>query len=69
LATDNADGEEAVTFSKRNPEEKQGEAPTTWPEKKKKKECKFCSNNLVATANKWPPSQRPISRGIIREDA
>jgi hypothetical protein len=54
LATDHANGEEAVAFRKRKPEEEQGEAPVTRPEKKKKKERKLRNNNLVAVAGKRP---------------
>jgi hypothetical protein len=45
LATDHADGEEVFAFSKRKPEEEQGEAPATRPEKKKKKEHKLRNSN------------------------
>jgi hypothetical protein len=46
--------EEVVTFSKRKPEEEQGEAPPTRPEKKEK-ERKLRSNNLVMVTDKRPP--------------
>jgi hypothetical protein len=59
LASDHVDGEEAVAFSKRKPEEEQGEAPATRPENKKKKERKLHSNNLVAAADKRPPKPKP----------
>jgi hypothetical protein len=48
LAIDRAGVEEAVVFSKRKPQEEQGEAPVTRPEKKKKKERKLRRNNMVA---------------------
>jgi hypothetical protein len=47
LAIDRAGVEEAVVFSKRKPQEEQGEAPVTRPEKKKK-ERKLRRNNMVA---------------------
>jgi hypothetical protein len=47
LAIDRAGVEEAVVFSKRKPQEEQGEAPVTRPEKKKT-ERKLHRNNLVA---------------------
>jgi hypothetical protein len=56
LATNHIDGEEAITFSKRKPEEKLGEAPTTWSEKEEEEEeeeeRKLRIGNLVAAADK-----------------
>jgi hypothetical protein len=51
LATDHTDGEETIAFSKRKPEEEQGEASATRPEKKKKKERKLHIGNLVVAAD------------------
>jgi hypothetical protein len=58
LATDHSVREEAITFSKRKPEEGQGEASATQPEKRKKKERKLRSNNLVAAADKRSPKPK-----------
>jgi hypothetical protein len=53
LATDHADGEEAVAFSKSKPEEEQGEAPDTCPEKKKKKERKLLRTMCGSRTGGW----------------
>jgi hypothetical protein len=50
LATDHADGEEVVNFSKRKPEEEEKEVEEL--EEKEEDKQKLHSNNLVATTDK-----------------
>jgi hypothetical protein len=54
LATDDANGEEVVVFSKRKREEDPGKVLTTRPDNKKEKERKPRDDNLVAAADRRP---------------